>query len=67
MRTEAEAIARDIRDRTVDVCIKAIESLYLDSQGLILDADTLDACTSLLRNLKAQSAAALQEQGGGER
>lgn len=66
MRTEAEAIASDIRDRTVDVCIEAIESLYLDSRGLILDADTLDACTSLLRNLKAQSAAALQEQGGGD-
>lgn len=61
--TEAEDIARSIRDETTDICIRAIESLYLDSQGLILDADTLDACVSMLRSLKA-GRQALASSGG---
>lgn len=57
MRGEALKIVADVRDQTVDVCIKTVESLYLDSQGLILDADTIDACVNILRNLKAGRAA----------
>lgn len=60
--TEAEDIARSIRDETTDVCIRAIESLYLDSQGLILDADTIDACVLMLCSLKT-ARAALRENG----
>lgn len=62
--TDAEAIAREIRDKTTDICIRAIESLYLDSQGLILDADTINACANILRSLK-DGRAALEERGDG--
>ncbi|MGP2493329.1 hypothetical protein ACTDI4_17090 [Mesorhizobium sp. PUT5] len=52
LRGEALKIVADVRDQTVDLCIRTIESLYLDSQGLVLDADTLDACIGILRSLK---------------
>lgn len=62
--SEAEDIVRSIRDQTTDICIRAIESLYLDSQGLILDADTLDACVSMLRSLKGARQALAVNKGG---
>jgi hypothetical protein len=59
--TEAEDIVRSIRNETTEICIRAIESLYLDSQGMILCADTIDACATMLRNLKAGRTALEQE------
>lgn len=50
---EASDVAREIRDQTVGVCIKAVESLLLNSQGLTLDAGTIYACANILRSLKA--------------
>lgn len=52
LRGEALKIVADVRDQTVDLCIRTIESLYLDSQGPVLDADTLDACIGILHSLK---------------
>jgi len=53
LRAEALKIVADVRDQTVELCAKTIESLYLDSQGLILDADTIDACAAIVRNLRS--------------
>lgn len=53
VRAKALKIVTYVRDQTVDVCIAAIESLKRDNQGFALDADTIDACANILRNLKA--------------
>ena len=37
---------------TIDIGIKCIERLKEDSQGLTLDNDTIDACATMLRNLR---------------
>lgn len=55
---DAHQIARDIRDDTTEICIRTIESLKSDSQGLTLDPATIDACIAILRNLKTLGSAA---------
>ena len=55
IRAEALKIVLDVRSQTVEICAKAIESLYLDSQGLILDANTIEACAAIVRNLDRAS------------
>lgn len=48
--SEVKAELRRVQEETIDVCIEIVESLRWDSQGLILDAATIDACASILRN-----------------
>lgn len=45
-----------LRDDTTELCARTIESLYLDSQGMILCADTIDACAAIVRSLVSHSA-----------
>lgn len=49
--TEAIAIAREVRDKTRDIAVKAIESLLTDKQGLGLDDYTIRACASIVHSL----------------
>jgi hypothetical protein len=56
---ELETVPKRVMDElrlmqatTVNVCIKCIESLKADSQGLTLDNNTIDACATMLRNLR---------------
>ena len=56
LRADALRIVTDVRDQTLDLSIRTVESLYLDSQEMILDADTIDACANILRSLKVVEA-----------
>lgn len=46
---------RSVQRQTVTVCIDCVESLKTDAQGLTLDAATIDACATILRNMMMQA------------
>lgn len=53
LQAEAAKVAKEIRDTTLDLCVRCVESLNEDDQGLALDPRTVAACADILRYLKA--------------